>query len=60
MTASWNGAQVVGNRLLVQPAAPGKPGVVAKSVGTRKAKSPRCGSLNEFGVGIAEAGQHGW
>src|SRR6266550_5175658 len=51
LTAAWNGAQVVGKRLLVQPAAPGSPDV-AQSVGTRKAKLPSCGSLKDEEVGL--------
>src|SRR5215510_13927907 len=49
-TASWNGAQVVGKRLLVHPAAPGSRDV-AQSVGTRNAKFPRLASLKALVVG---------
>src|SRR5262245_63678154 len=51
-TAFWNGWQVVGKRLLVQPAAPGSPDV-AQSVGTRKEKSPMLGSLKTPAVTMA-------
>src|SRR4030095_14810905 len=51
-TAAWNGAHVVGSRLVVQAAEPGRVGLSAKSVGTNIANGPISGSLSEFVLGV--------